>query len=450
MPKKIRKIALINPKTPLQHENPRIFEMFQRNRERLKPWLAPPLNLLTIAALTPDHIEVRVIDEHFEQIDFSEEYDLVGLTAMTQQAFRAYDIARIFRNKNIPVVMGGIHASVIPEEALKHVDAVFVGEAEELWQVYLHELQEGKARKIYRSNGFVDLRKSPVPKYNLINYNAFKDIDNYFNYIPVQATRGCPHDCVFCAVSKLYGTKIRKKNVEQVIREIEQIQHHVRDSLILFADDNLFVDKKFGKELLRALIPLKIKYFAQTDISIAEDEELLRLAYKSGCHIAFIGLESLRESSLGEINRNKWKMKQVEKYARSIRKIQDNGIVAFGAFVIGFQHDDLSTFDEIRDFAVQNHIPGQFTLATPIPGSTLYQELQKQGRLYNDIFWNECNFYNLVYTHDHLTKKEAEDALIRLYDDVFNDENTLKRLFHMKNIYKTLPERWTYPTESIR
>jgi len=188
---------------------------------------------------------------------------------------------------------------------------------------------------------------------------------------------------------------------------------------------------------------LKIKYFAQTDISIAEDEELLSLAYRSGCHIAFIGLESLREESLGEINRNKWKMKQVEKYTRSIRKIQDSGIVAFGAFVIGFQHDDLSTFDELRDFTVQNRMPGQFTLATPIPGSTLYQELQQEGRLYHDVFWNKCNFYNLVYTHENLTKKEAEDALIRLYEDVFNDENTLKRFFHMKNIYKTLPERWT-------
>lgn len=443
MPRKIRKIALINPKTPLQQENPGIFEMFQRNRERLKPWLAPPLNLLTIAALTPDSIEVCVIDEHFESIDFTSEYDLIGITAMTQQAFRAYEIAEIFRNKNVPVVMGGIHASVLPEEALQHADTVFIGEAEELWKVYLDELQEDQERKIYRSNGFLDLRKSPAPKYNLINYNAYKDNDNYFNYIPVQATRGCPHDCVFCAVSKLYGKKIRKKTVDQVVRDIEQIQLHVGDSLILFADDNLFVDKRFSKNLLKALIPLKIKYFAQTDISFAEDEELLSLAYRSGCHIAFIGLESLREESLGEINRNKWKMKQVEKYTRSIRKIQDSGIVAFGAFVIGFQHDDLSTFDEIRDFTVQNHMPGQFTLATPIPGSTLYQELQQEGRLYHDVFWNKCNFYNLVYTHENLTKKEAEDALIRLYEDVFNDENTFKRFFHMKNIYKTLPERWT-------
>jgi len=194
--------------------------------------------------------------------------------------------------------------------------------------------------------------------------------------------------------------------------------------------------------LLKALIPLKIKYFAQTDISIAEDDELLKLAYQSGCHIAFIGFESLRAESLGEINRNKWKMKQVEKYAQSIKKIQENGIVAFGAFVIGFQNDDLTVFDEISDFTVQNNMPGQFTLATPIPGSRLYESLHSEGKLFNQVFWNECNFYNLVFRHDKLSKKEAQESLINLYETVFNDENTLKRLMYMKNMYKKLPPRW--------
>ena len=438
----VKKIALINPKTPLQKENPRIFEMFQRNRERLKPWLAPPLNLLTIAALTPDEIEVKVIDEHYENIDFNQNYDLVGLTAMTQQAFRAYEISKEFRKKNVPVVMGGIHASILPEEVLENVDTVFVGEAEEQWKVYLNDLKNGNEKKIYKCVNHYDLSNAPIPRYDLINFNAFKDTDNYFNYIPVQATRGCPHDCIFCVVSRLYGKKIREKSIEHVIEEIKYLHQYNRDSLILFADDNLFVDKRYAKDLLKSLIPLKIKYFAQSDISIAEDDELLALAYQSGCQIAFIGFESLRANSLEEINKNKWKMKQIEKYIQSIKKIQDNGIVAFGAFVIGFQNDDLFTFEEIKEFTIQNNIPGQFTIATPIPGSRLYQNLQQEGKLFSDIFWNKCSFYNMVFKHDKMTKVEAENALITLYDTVFNDENSLKRLNHMKNIYKKLPQRW--------
>jgi radical SAM superfamily enzyme YgiQ (UPF0313 family) len=442
MKRTLKKIALINPKTPLQQENPRIFDMFQRNRDRLKPWLAPPLNLLTISALTPEDIEVRVIDEHYEQIDYAGDYDLVGLTAMTQQAFRAFEIAKEFRNRNIPVVMGGIHASVLPQEVLAHVDTVFVGEAEDLWSIYLDDFKNGLEKSVYRCGEHYDLTKAPVPRYDLINFSAFRDSDTYFNYIPVQATRGCPHDCSFCVVSKLYGKKIRKKSIGQVVREIEYMQKFNKDSLILFADDNLFVDKHYSRELLKALIPLRIKYFAQTDISIAGDEELLELAYLSGCHIAFIGFESLRASSLGEINKNKWKMKQVENYKQNIKKIQDHGIVAFGAFVIGFQNDDSKTFEEIRDFTIENNMPGQFTIATPLPGSDLYIRLQQEGKLFKDVFWNECNFYNLLFQHDHLTKEEAENGLVNLYDNVFDDENTFKRLDHMKSMYKRLPPRW--------
>ncbi len=438
----IKKIALINPKTPLQRENPEIYDMFQRNKERLKPWLAPPLNLLTIAALTPGDIEISVIDEHYENIDYNEPFDLVGLTAMTQQAFRAYEIAGEFRKRNIPVVMGGIHASVLPEEVLEHVDTVFIGEAEDTWGVFLEDFKAGLEKKTYKPQHHFDLSMAPVPKYDLLNFSAFKDSDSYFNYIPIQATRGCPHDCSFCVVTKLYGAKIRKKSIAHVVEEIEYLQKFNRDSLILFADDNLFVDKSYAKALLKALIPLKIKYFAQTDISIAEDDELMQLAYQSGCHIAFIGFESLRPDSLEEINRNKWKMKQVEKYTQSIKKIQENGIVAFGAFVIGFKNDDLTVFDEIGDFTIQNNMPGQFTIATPIPGSRLYKSLETEGKLFSTVFWNQCNFYNLVFRHDKISRDQAQDSLISLYETVFNDENTLKRLMYMKNMYKKLPPRW--------
>jgi radical SAM superfamily enzyme YgiQ (UPF0313 family) len=449
MIKQIEKIALINPKRPLQFENQRIYEMFERNRNQLKPWSGPPLNLLTIAALTPEDIEIKIIDEHYETIDFEQKFDLVGLTAMTQQACRAYEIADEFKKRNITVVMGGIHASFLPDEALKHVNTVFIGEAEELWNSYLSDLKTGSEKPVYKNEKTYDLRESPVPRYDLINYQAFKDINKYFNLIPVQATRGCPHNCNFCAVSKLYGKKIRKKNIDQVIKEIDFLRKKNNDSLILFADDNLFVDKHYIKDLLRELIPLKIKYFAQSDVRVAEDNELLELAYLSGCQIIFIGFESPNMSSLGEINENKWKLNHAKKYSEYIRKIQENGIVVFGAFAIGFDNDDPGTFKKIKDFAVNNNIPGQFTVLTPIPGSRLYNQLLSEGRLYTETFWNRCGFYNLVFRHNKLGEEEVEESLIWLYDQVFSVENSLKRALYMKEIYKKLPQRWTKPEKII-
>jgi radical SAM superfamily enzyme YgiQ (UPF0313 family) len=449
MNRQIKKIALINPKRSLKDENQKIHEMFARNINQLKPWLTPPLSLLTIAALTPEDIEINLIDEHYKKIDFNQEYDLIGLTAMTQQANRAYEIAARFRKKNIPVVMGGIHASVLPEETLNHVDTVFVGEAEELWNIYLNDMAEGSEKHIYKNEKYFDLRKSLVPRYDLIDRRAFRDTDNYFNLIPVQATRGCPYNCSFCTVSKLYGQKIRKKDIDQVIKEIKFLQRNNDDSLILFADDNLFVDRAYIKNLLRELIPVKIRYVAQSDIKVADDNELLRLAYLSGCQFIFIGLESPNIKSLGEINENKWKMKQASKYSGYIKKIQENGIVAFGAFTIGFDNDDTGTFEHIREFAVKNNIPGQFTILTPIPGSRLYDQLLSEGRLYSEKFWDQCAFYNLVFKHGKLKRKDAQEALIWLYDEVFSPENSMNRALHMKNLYKKLPARWTKPDTII-
>jgi radical SAM superfamily enzyme YgiQ (UPF0313 family) len=442
MHKEIKKIALINPKRPLQKDNLKTYEMFERNKERLKLWFAPPLSLLTIASLTPSYIEVKIIDEHFEEIDFNEEYDLVGITAMTQQALRAYEIADQFTQKNTIVVMGGIHASVLPYEALNHVHNVFIGEAEELWQIYLEDLKSGKERKIYKNDRLFDLKKSILPRYELINFELFNNLTTYFKFLPVQASRGCPHDCSFCVTTKFYGKKIRKKEIDQIISEIKYLKKHSNNALLLFVDDNLFVDRVFAKSLLRELIPLNIKYIAQSDVKVADDSELLRLAYLSGCMMIFIGFESINIQALSEINVNGWKMRQLQNYPLAIKRIQENGIVVFGAFIIGFKNDNLSTFEQIKNFVIQNNIPGQFTLLTPLPGSQLYEQYKVAGSLINDTFWDKCSFFDMTFKHDILSKEEAENEIIAIHDEIFNEENSMKRNFHMIKIYKKLPQRW--------
>jgi radical SAM superfamily enzyme YgiQ (UPF0313 family) len=440
--KKIERIALINPNKSLQEENFKLFEMFKRNETYLKRWFSPPLSLIVIASLTPENIEVTVIDEHFEEIDFDQTYDIVGLTAMSQQAYRAYEIADIFRKKNIPVVMGGIHATIMPEEALKHVDTVFIGESEELWGQFLIDFHAGKVKKRYRNEVHFDLTKSLIPRYDLINYEQFKKYDNCFKFLPIQATRGCPHDCSFCVVSKFYGKKIRKKPIKQVVNEIMYLKKLNYDSLLFFTDDNLFVDRKYSKELLKALIPLKIKYIGLSDVKMADDDELLKLAYLSGCLIIFVGFESIESDALNEVNSNNWKMQQLQNYKEAINKIQNNGIVVFGGFVMGFKNDDLSTFDHVKDFVLEHKIAAQFTLLTPLPGSRVYDQFKSEGRLIQETFWDKCSFFDMTFRHDNMSKEDAENKMIWLHDEVFKEENVMKRNKHMMEIYKKLPPRW--------
>jgi len=437
----LKKIALINPSTFCDSER-HIYEMYNRNVKNYKPYLAPPLSLLTIASHTPPGIEITLIDENIEDINFDEKYDLVGITAMTQQAYRAYAIAVEFRKRNIPVVMGGIHASVLPDEALQHVDTVFVGESEDQWAIYLNDLENGTAKKIYRNDALFDLGNARIPKYNLVNYVAFRSKDTYIRLMPVQATRGCPHDCSFCIVPDLYGKCIRKKSISQVVKEIEHLKELHFDSLILFVDDNLFVDRRYIKTLMKELTPLKISYIAQTDISVAKDHELLELAYNSGCVLMLIGFESIDSHNLEEINNNKWKMKQLASYTSSINKIQEHGIIVFGSFIVGFENDDPKTFEKIRDFVIGNNISAHFTMLTALPGSRLYTQFKSENRFFRDVFWDDLSFYNLNFRHKALNRDYVEKGIVWLYDEVYSDENVIKRYRYMMQSFKNLPGRW--------
>jgi len=442
---KLKKIALINPKSQnyLYDDNPIINDMFIRNKERLKPWYAPPLNLLILASYIPSDVEVKLYDEFIDNIDVNEKFDIVAITGMTRQIFRAYEIARTFKLKGSYIVIGGIHSSVLPDEALQFADTIFIGEAEETWPQFLNDYEKGNPQKIYKSEKLFNLKNSLIPRYELINYQKFIQNNNYFKFIPVQATRGCPHNCSFCLTTKFYGKKIRKKKIEQIIKEIEYLKKLNFNNLILFVDDNFFVDKNFSKELLKNLLNLKIKYVAQTDLSIADDEELLELTYLSGCTMVFIGFESLKKANLETVNDNKWKMKQVEKYEKSIKIIQNHGIVVFGAFVFGFPDDNLQTFNEVKEFVLRNKIPAQFTLLTPIPGTKVFEDLKNSKKLYNDKFWNKCSFFSLLFKHQNLPKSIAEKEIVKLHDIVFNEENTYERNRYMIYIYKTLPDRWS-------
>jgi radical SAM superfamily enzyme YgiQ (UPF0313 family) len=442
MSRQLKRICLINPKRAVWGTTEKITQALLECHKHLKAYYSPPLNLLTIAALSPPEIEVEVILEEFTPIDYSRDYDLVGITVMTQTAPRAYQIADEFKARGAHVVVGGIHATVLPEEALLHADTVIVGEAEELWPRFLQDFRDGEPLRIYRNPpGYrADLTRSPIPRYDLLKrVETMRDPRYYYNMAPVQVTRGCPHGCEFCLVSDIYGKKPRKKTIEQVRAEVLAIKHHLPKHLVAFVDDNLLIDRGFARELLKEVEGLRVRWIGQSDIAIGADDELLELMFRSGCLLLLIGFESLDPQNLDGMNANNWKLRQLEYYEKNVRNIQEHGIVVIGGFITGLDNDDAGVFARVVDFMNRNRVTGQLTLATPLPGSRMFERLKREGRfLYSEPFWERCSFFDVVHKMKKMSKQEAEDGLIWAYRQFLSDEAIKNRAEYFKEVYKKL------------
>lgn len=428
------KIALISPKGTYFSRN-EDFQEFIRKSKNMSSWrqiftgISP--GLLVVAALTPKSYEIDFIDENYEQIDFSQNYDLVGITAMTQQATRAYKIAGEFRKRNIKVVIGGIHSTVLPNEAKQYADAIVIGEAEYIWGQLLDDIKKNKLRSFYKSEKVVDLEDSPLPRYDLVNQEFYKTIW-------IQASRGCPHDCEFCAATKIFGSKYRHKSIEQVAEEIEFIKNKHGNIHIAFSDDNLFVNRSYSEKLLKKIIPLNIRYHAQSDIAIAEKSDLLSLLRKSGCVFLLIGFESVNKKALKKIDRNEWKAKHFNKYPQYIEKIQSMGIGVQGAFMIGNDSDDKTIFKKTSDFVINNNLfEAQITISTPLPGTRLRSRLEKEGRLL-DTKWENYTFGDVNYIPKNMSIEELQNGFIEIYRNIDNETGYLKKMVYFKGIQKKL------------
>jgi radical SAM superfamily enzyme YgiQ (UPF0313 family) len=342
----------------------------QENRRKKKKALLPPLGLAVVAALTPPDIEVSLTDENVTAIDFQKEIDLVGITSLTIMAQRAYKIADTFRARGVKVVLGGIHPSILPEEASRHADAVVIGEAEGIWPNLIEDFRADKLQKVYRQYRRPSLLNLPFPRRDLFAKGAYIVRNTIFT------TRGCPYSCSFCTVTSFFGHTYRCRPVEEVINEIETLNNK---KLVVFLDDNIAGNPKFAKELFRALVPYKIKWVGQASVTIARDDELLKLAAASGCIDLFIGLESLSPASLSAVGK---KINVVDEYEGVIRKIHSYGIGVHGFFIFGFDEDDADSFKRTVRFAQRMRLESaQFDILTPYPGTALYESLDKAGRI---------------------------------------------------------------------
>jgi len=409
------KILLISPTWKKETKSKRL------GRHRV--FKTPPHNLLIIAALTPKDMEIEIIDENIENIDFNKDVDLVGITTMTASIPRAYEIADIFREKGIPVVLGGIHATVLPEESAQHADAVVIGEAEGSWEKLIQDLREGGKQaltKFYQNPQRPDPSKIPIPERGLVKNKGY--LLSRF----LQLSRGCPFDCHFCSVSKFFGKKYRFRPVKKVIEEIKgMIGKSLGTRFLGFLDDNIVGNIAYARELFKALIPYNLLWVGQSSINITRHEDVLELAAASGCKGLFIGFESISEASLGEINKSHNKIKFYEK---AIKKIHQFGIAIEGAFIFGFDHDDKSIFRKTVKFIEKVKLDViQFTILTPLPGTKLHEKLEKEGRII-DRDWSNYDLAHAVFQPKLMTPQELKEGFDWAYRRIYSSSSIFKRL----------------------
>jgi len=396
--------------------------------ERRAVWF-PKLSLPTIAAYTPDTWDVDLVDEAVEDIDFDDPCELVGLSIMTCYAPRAYEIAAEFRKRGKTVVMGGVHPTYCPEEALRHCDAIVCGEAEDLWPELIADYEAGRMKREYRMTAFPSLENYRSPRVELLSPDAYMTRQCTFT------TRGCHFDCEFCSVSPFNGKTTRRRPVQEVVREIVQVQRWVRSELIerisnepfwkalrttfrirvgiedggivAFVDDLHNSNRAYCRELWNALKPLKIKWGCQSTLFLGDDEEMVKLAAESGCVSVFVGMESLDEDCLEETNKP---FNRVQKFSQEIKMFHDYGIMVNPGIVFGFDNDDESVFERAVEFLTKNRVElAYFNVLTPLPGTALFDRYDKAGRIF-DRDWAKYDGKHVVFQPSRMSPEQLQEG----------------------------------------
>jgi len=391
----------------------------------------PSLGLLTLAGMTPDEHDVHYVEipDLNSAGDELEPFDLVAISSYSAQIDEAYALAERYRATGTPVVMGGTHVTASPDEALEHCSAVVIGEGEAAWPDVLEDASRGELKPRYGSHdsGF-DLADAPMPAYELL------DISKY-NRLTVQTSRGCPHNCEFCAGSNLISSCYKQKPVEKVLAEVDRICELWEHPFIEFADDNSFVNRAYWRELLPQLKQRRVKWFTETDISVAKDPELLTMMRDAGCAQVLIGLESPTKEPLDHLEQQaNWKHDQFAEYKESIRVIQSHGITVNGCFIIGLDGQTTSVFEQVYDFVREAELyEVQITILTPFPGTPLYSRLARSGRLIEPTNWKKCTLFDVNYRPLGMAAEELRGGFhglaMKLYSDAFTQwrRDTFKR-----------------------
>jgi radical SAM superfamily enzyme YgiQ (UPF0313 family) len=398
----------------------------------------PSLGLLTLAGLTPDRfaVEYHEIADLKQLPDFPDRFDLVAISTFTAQLKEAFVVADFYHAKGVPVVMGGIPVSSLPDETKEHCASVVIGEGEPLWPEVLRDFENGSLKPFYRRapSGQFDLAEAPMPRFDLLNPDKY-------NRFTVQTSRGCPHRCEFCASSILLTPRYKVKPVEKVIDEIREIKKYWPRPFIEFADDNSFVHRGHYKRLLRELAKEKVRWFTETDVRVAEDDALLGLMRDSGCQQVLIGLESPRRSSLSGVElKNNWKAARLDSYKAAIAKIQSYGITVNGCFILGLDADTPEVFDDVFQFVRDSGLyEVQVTFMTAFPGTPLYSRLLAEGRIIHDRAWELCTLFDINLRPANMSVTELQSGFLGLVKQLYSAEETHNRRTKFKHMLRTSP-----------
>ncbi len=399
-----KKLLLINPVTPGKAQ-------FQTDRYSTYQ----PLGLGIIAALTPEHWEVEILDENFEVFSYRRA-DLVGITAYTPSANRAYQVAGVFRSRGIPTIMGGIHASILPDEALEFVDSVVIGEAESVWKKVIVDFEAGTLQNFYHGE-LLPLEGVPLPRRELF--------DKRYILASVQTTRGCPMHCDFCSVTVFNGRNYRRRPVEEILEELQLIPQ----KKLFFVDDNLIGSGKEEEErailLFKGMIEKKLnkRWFCQTSLNVTRNEEVLYYAARSGCRMMLIGVESEKEAALEDLGK-KVNLNILKRYNEVFKLINKHGIAILGGFIFGTDADSIENLRSRAQYIKDSRIDVmQPTILTPYPGTRTYEKYRESGRLLYTGYpadWEKYDMTEILFEPSRMATEEFRKAMIDCYSALVN------------------------------
>jgi radical SAM superfamily enzyme YgiQ (UPF0313 family) len=413
------KIVLISPKGPLYRYRGGIFRRSLRYA---------PLTLTTLAALVPEQLgaSVEIFDEGIEEIDPGSQADLVGMTVISGTAPRAYELAEHFRERGIPVVLGGPHVTLLPEEAQRHADAIVTGYAEEAWPQLLDDFSTGQMKPRYAQDPNLSLAGQPFPRRDLLRRFSYSTTHTF------EATRGCIHRCEYCVVPIAWGTRPYQKPVEEVVEDIRQ----VGAKRPMFLDLNLIADPHYAADLFEALIPLRVKWFGLATVMLADDEELLPLAVQSGCRGLLVGFESLSKKNLSSFKKG---FNDPRRFREVIDTFHSHNIALMGCFVFGVDHDTPDVFLETARFIVETKIDlPRLAILTPFPGTPLFQRLKAEDRILTED-WS-------LYDGQHVVFQPANMTVEQLYEGT---EMAWKYVYGFPSIWRRLAGSHREPLMSI-